>query len=220
MNFHSMMSIHSPKTTSNSPIFQKQLPSEMNFQSHGHGSLFMPGEAILMHPLQSGQLTQLHSSHSRSLSLWTSILLQPLQRIQRPICCSFKKSGIHPFSRSISWSRVVDGGGSLFRLRTWNQLIGIDSMVAILPSQWLAHPQSSSLGWSPFSSSDCALSFVQYNDELRREWYLAVVIWLRENVCQWDSSTSGFAAFNGHLEIVKWLKENWCPWDERQFKGC
>jgi len=43
--------------------------------------------------------------------------------------------------------------------------------------------------------------------------HLAVLQWARQNGCEWDSWTCGYAAKNGHLEMLQWARQNGCDWD-------
>ena len=41
---------------------------------------------------------------------------------------------------------------------------------------------------------------------------LEMVKWMRENGCEWDCWTTGYAAGGGHIELLEWLREQNCPW--------
>ncbi len=43
---------------------------------------------------------------------------------------------------------------------------------------------------------------------------LAMLQWLREKRCPWDSGTCFDAAEGGHLEVLQWAHANGCPWNE------
>ena len=43
--------------------------------------------------------------------------------------------------------------------------------------------------------------------------FLEILIWARENGCEWDEDTCAKAAEGGHLEVLKWARENGCDWD-------
>src|SRR5579872_5781423 len=45
------------------------------------------------------------------------------------------------------------------------------------------------------------------------EGYLNILMYLRNNGCDWNSSTCSNAALNGHLEVLKWARENGCDWN-------
>src|SRR5437764_9676510 len=45
------------------------------------------------------------------------------------------------------------------------------------------------------------------------EGYLNVLIYLRENNCDWNSDTCAYAAKYGHLSLLKWARQNGCDWD-------
>ena len=49
--------------------------------------------------------------------------------------------------------------------------------------------------------------------EIVKNGYLEVLVWARQNGCQWDWRTCAYAAFNGHLEILKWARQNGCEWN-------
>jgi len=51
-----------------------------------------------------------------------------------------------------------------------------------------------------------------------RNGWLDLLIWARQNGCEWDSWTCTYAAGNGHLEVLKWTRLNNCPWNERTCK--
>ena len=40
--------------------------------------------------------------------------------------------------------------------------------------------------------------------------WLDLLIWARQNDCEWNSDVCGNAAWNGHLEVLKWAKLNGC----------
>jgi hypothetical protein len=44
------------------------------------------------------------------------------------------------------------------------------------------------------------------------EGYLEVLIYLRENNCDWDSWTLAYAALGGHMNIIKLLRGNDCKY--------
>jgi hypothetical protein len=45
------------------------------------------------------------------------------------------------------------------------------------------------------------------------EGYLDVLIYLRNNGCQWDQFTCAYAALMGHLELLMYLRKNKCKWN-------
>jgi hypothetical protein len=45
--------------------------------------------------------------------------------------------------------------------------------------------------------------------------YLEVLMWLRENGCEWNADVCAEAARGDHLDVLKWAYENGCPADER-----
>ena len=45
--------------------------------------------------------------------------------------------------------------------------------------------------------------------------WLDLLIWARQNGCEWNSMTCAYAAKEGHLAILKWARENGCDWDSR-----
>ena len=46
--------------------------------------------------------------------------------------------------------------------------------------------------------------------------HLDVLVWLRENGCQWNHLTCAEAACGGHLEVLRWAVANGCPWDAQR----
>ena len=40
--------------------------------------------------------------------------------------------------------------------------------------------------------------------------WLDLLIWARQNGCEWDSYICSDAAYNGHLEVLKWARQNGC----------
>lgn len=53
---------------------------------------------------------------------------------------------------------------------------------------------------------------VQTCIEAARAGHLEVLVWARENGCDWDASTCSAAAENGHLAVLNWVRENGCDW--------
>jgi hypothetical protein len=45
------------------------------------------------------------------------------------------------------------------------------------------------------------------------EGYLDILIYLRENNCDWDWDTCAHASSRGHLHILKWARGNGCNWN-------
>ena len=43
--------------------------------------------------------------------------------------------------------------------------------------------------------------------------WLDLLIWARQNNCEWDNSVCSYAALNGHLEVLKWARQNDCEWN-------
>jgi len=44
--------------------------------------------------------------------------------------------------------------------------------------------------------------------------HLHVLVWARENGCEWGGTdTCAGAAFGGHLHVLQWLREKGCPWN-------
>jgi len=46
--------------------------------------------------------------------------------------------------------------------------------------------------------------------------HLGVLQWARENGCKWDTRTCWGAAEGGHLGVLQWARANGCPWDREE----
>src|SRR5260221_381167 len=53
----------------------------------------------------------------------------------------------------------------------------------------------------------------EFSDYVAKKGYLNLIIWAREQGCEWDSGTCSYAAKGGHLEVLKWARENGCEWN-------
>jgi hypothetical protein len=63
-------------------------------------------------------------------------------------------------------------------------------------------------------------SLIKYGDKplkklceiAAKDGHLEVLIWARQNGCNWDWRTCANAAKNGHQEVIKWARQNGCEW--------
>ena len=48
--------------------------------------------------------------------------------------------------------------------------------------------------------------------------HLNILIWARQNGCDWNFVTCSHAVSGGHLEVLIWARENSCEWDSNTEK--